>query len=221
MFMNKQFKNYIICWIVAIIAFNIISFVTPGGFDRTGNFWVGYVFTMLILVGHLVYVHVFINRKGNLTIENTLRVLNYIELPVLVIIPIVCMFITNLPVWIAVIACTVILAITVIFSVCADTVTNKTVNAYEADRRNSEMMRTLQSKVEYIARQARGTSREDITKKIYEAIRYSNPMSDETTREIEKVILYKLENDEIDEELLELVNRRNEITLRRPNNYLG
>lgn len=219
--MNKQFKNYIICWIFAIIAFNIISFVIPGGFDRTGNFWVGYIFTMLILVGHLVYVHVFTNRKGNLTIENTLRVLNYIELPVLVIIPIVCMFITNLPVWIAVIACTVILAITVIFSVCADTVTNKTVNAYEADRRNSEMMRTLQSKAEYMARQARGTSREDITKKIYEAIRYSNPMSDETTREIEKVILYKLENDEIDEELLELVNRRNEITLRRPNNYLG
>ena len=72
-----------------------------------------------------------------------------------------------------------------------------------------------------MTRQARGTSREDITKKIYEAIRYSNPMSDETTQEIEKVILYKLENDEIDEELLELVNRRNEITLRRPNNYLG
>ena len=76
-------------------------------------------------------------------------------------------------------------------------------------------MRNLSSKTECIAKNVRGTEKEEIANKIYEAIRYSNPISDKKTNDIELAILYRLENNEINEELLDLVKRRNEIIQNR------
>lgn len=217
--MKKHFNNYNICWLIVAIVFNIIVFIAPEKllmFNRfSRSFWIGYIFVMLALAIHYVFVYSFINKKINNTISNTLVVLSCFELPILITIYCVCMFISDFSDWITVIICSLILGFSIVLIVLADSVTNNTVNAYESNNNNTRMMRNLSSKAECMAKNARGTEKEEIAKKIYEAIRYSNPISDKETNEIELDILYKLENNEINEELLGLVNKRNEIIQNR------
>jgi len=51
--MTKVFKNYLIIWVVLLIIFNVVSFVSVGwtGQEKyTPSFWIGYAFITLTFI---------------------------------------------------------------------------------------------------------------------------------------------------------------------------
>ena len=55
--MKKTFNYYSICWLISLVVFNVIAFVTPndiaGVSKFTGTFWSGYIFITLTFIGQL------------------------------------------------------------------------------------------------------------------------------------------------------------------------
>ena len=55
--MKKTFNYYSICWLISLVVFNVIAFVTPndiaGVSKFTGTFWSGYIFITLAFIGQL------------------------------------------------------------------------------------------------------------------------------------------------------------------------
>lgn len=198
MIMRKSLINYSICWVVFVVLFNIICFVTPeelfGYYKFGGAFWGGYAFTMLFLVIHYVFMYKLINNNNNNSaVSNTLMVMSYVEVASMVIASVACMLIPDLPNWASILACSCVLALSIIFTVATNTTTSKTVNSYEAMNEQTSSMRELTAKAELLKKKARGTSSEDLAKKIYEEIRYSNAISTNETIEIELNIKNELE----------------------------
>lgn len=195
--MRKSLINYSICWVVFVVLFNIICFVTPeelfGFYKFGGAFWGGYAFTMLFLVIHYAFMYKLINSHGNSTVSNTLMVMSYVEVASMVIASSACMLIPDLPNWASILACSCVLALSIIFTVATNTTTSKTVNSYEAMNEQTSSMRELTAKAELLKKKARGTSSEDLAKKIYEEIRCSNAISTNETIEIELNIKNELE----------------------------
>lgn len=196
--MRKSLINYSICWVVFVVLFNIICFVTPeelfGYYKFGGAFWGGYAFTMLFLVIHYVFMYKLINNNNNNSaVSNTLMVMSYVEVASMVIASVACMLIPDLPNWASILACSCVLALSIIFTVATNTTTSKTVNSYEAMNEQTSSMRELTAKAELLKKKARGTSSEDLAKKIYEEIRYSNAISTNETIEIELNIKNELE----------------------------
>ena len=84
--------------------------------------------------------------------------------------------------------------------VATNTTTSKTVNSYEAVNEKTKTMRELTAEAELLMKKTRGTEKEEMAKKIYEAIRYSNAISNNETMEIELQIKKDL-SDVLDDSL--------------------
>ena len=56
--MKKYFKYYAVCWAIALVVFNVITFVvtstTMGITALLPSFWIGYLFITLAFIGNLV-----------------------------------------------------------------------------------------------------------------------------------------------------------------------
>ena len=202
--MKKSLINYSICWVVFIALFNIICFVTPeelfGFYKFGGAFWAGYAFTILFLVIHYAFMYKLINSNNNSTVSNTLMVMSYVEVALMVIASVVCMLIPDLPNWASIVACSCVFALSIIIMVATNTTTSKTVNSYEAVNEKTKTMRELTAEAELLMKKTRGTEKEEMAKKIYEAIRYSNAISNNETMEIELQIKKDL-SDVLDDSL--------------------
>lgn len=195
--MKKSLINYSICWVIFTALFNIICFVTPeelfGYYKFGGAFWGGYAFTMLFLIIHYAFMYKLINSNNNSTVNNTLMVMSYVEVVLMVIASAACMLIPDLPNWASIVACSCVLALSIIFTVATNTATSKTVNSYETMNEKTKTMRELTAKAELLMKKTRGTDKEELAKKIYEAIRYGNNVSHKGTYIIESNIKNELE----------------------------
>lgn len=205
--------NYSICWVAFTVLFNIVCFVTPEelfGFDKFGgSFWTGYAFTMIFMVIHYVFIYKLTNSNNNMTVNNTLMVMSYLEAALMVTVSIACMLIPDLPNWSSIVVCSFVLALSIIFTITTNTVTSKTVKSYEAMNEKTKAKRELTAKAELLMKKARGTDKEELAKRIYEEIRYGNQILNENKYVYDEKIIKMIDSNEINEELFELINKRN------------
>lgn len=226
MIMKKNVLNYSICWLAFVVLFNIICFATPDklfGYDKfDGSFWSGYVFAMLTLLIHYAYIRYLLSRKNNRTINNTMMVTSYIGVATMVIASAVCMLIPDLSTWITVVLCSAVLVISLIFTTITFGVSKRTTTSYEASTEKANEVRRLIKKAELLMEKTRGTDKEMIAKKIYDAIRFDvsankgigpleteiNKMLD-TLLDMENGVLENEDYDSIGKKILLALERRN------------
>lgn len=200
---------------MVVMLFNVFCFVSPDivfCFDKFGDsFWTGYATGMGSLIIYFAFINFYLRRKHNSTVSNTMVVVSTIEVLVLVIVSVICMIIPKIYSWKSVFICVGAFALSVVFYVALDFVSNKTVKGYEELNEKTTVVGTLSAKAELLAKKARGTENEELSKKIYESIKYSNHISNNNSCLIEKEILNRLDNGEISEDVLELIEKRNEL----------
>ncbi len=192
--MKKGFKSYAIAWAVLLVLFNIICFATPNEIDGMtkfgGAFWAGYVFITLAFIGQLVCAY-FALKAENLTklfYNLPLITVSYTGLILTIIFGTLCMAIPDLPNWVGIIICAIVLAFTAIAVVKAKAAGDIVSATDEKIKDQTEFIRGLTAEAQSLIAYAKTDDAKAVCKKVYEALRYSDPRSTAALAGIESEI---------------------------------
>lgn len=191
--MKKRFLYYAILWVILLALFNVIAFVAPGwqGYEKfTSGFWAGYAVITLALVGQLVCGWFALKEENNqkLFYKIPLIRISYAGLIVSFVVGGLCMLISPLPYWVGIIVCAIVLAATVLALVKA------TAAAAEVERIDKKIkvqtffIKSLTVDADSLLARAKTDEVRAECRKVYEAVRYSDPMSDEALASTESQI---------------------------------
>ena len=227
--MKKGLTYYGIAWAICLAVFNVLTFVMPhaiGNFDwyQHPSFWIGYGFVMLSFVAQLLIgIKIFSSdKKEKVFLRLSLLSISYGALFISLIVGAVFMTVPVLPEWIAAIVCTVVTGYYALAYLKGGAVIDFVEKVDENIKAKTALMRELISESESLMTYAKTDIATSSTKKVYEALRYSDPMSNDKLYYVEKEIseAYILFADKVknvvDEGLLEqadklciLINDRN------------
>lgn len=194
--MKKRFGLYIIVWSVLVGLFNVITFVPPKNiFENkfSGSFWVGYVFITLMFIAQLVCAGIALN-GGNfqkLFYKLSLFKTSYIGLFASFIVGGICMVFNNVTYWCGIVLCSVILAATIIAIVKASAVADAIAAVEENVKSKTYFIKNMTLNASALKAQATSEEAKSACSKVYEAIRYSDPMSNGALREVEDQMTFK------------------------------
>lgn len=218
--MNKNQKHYIGIWAVLLVLFNAIAFISPGWITHekyTASFWIGYVFITISFVGQLICALSAL-KEQNLTklfYKIPLIRVSYTGLIVSFVVGGACMLISPLPYWIGALAAVIVLAVTAISVLKANAAADIVADIDEKINQKTFFIRNLTADAEGLLSRAKTPEDKAVCKKVYEALRYSDPMSSDALTEIEKkieaqfAVFFKDISADTAEELLLLIGERN------------
>ena len=248
--MKKYFKWFLISSILFIVLFNIICFILPNSyiipkevdyliFAKTGyflglsgtyykyggSFWVGYISIMFSLIGNILITYYVFNKSktkndmfyGLSTLRN-----NFICLGICFIVSIIVMFVPNVSIWVGTIVSISVLAYCILSTVISLGATN-----YYSDQDNKlkesvSFIENLKAKSQTLYENCESKEKKEICKKVYEMIKYSDPISNENLNNINEKISQKYSDFEnsinsnkdyatLAKELTDLINERNNL----------
>ncbi|MDE6470880.1 MAG: hypothetical protein K2L19_07685 [Eubacterium sp.] len=226
--MKKYFKYYGICWAIALVVFNVITFVVTNemvGLSSVGSsFWVGYAFITIAFIGNLICSLLFFKEenKNKVFLNIPIIQLAYSALVVSLIVGAVSMAVPQIPYWIGVIVDVLILAFYAIAIVKASAAVNIVNDVEQKIKVQTFFIKSLTVDADSLMARAGSDEMKAEAKKVYEAIRYSDPMSNDALANIENQIQNEfnafadaVKNNDIDlaklsaNELVILINDRN------------
>ena len=197
--MKKNFKLYIVCWVILLAVFNVICFVVPneitGMIKLDATFWAAYAFITAAFVGQIICANIAFKAGNSQKLFYNLPIVtvSYTGLILTVVLGGVCMVIPNLPSWIGIIVCLAVLAFTAVAVVKAKAVSDMAESIDEKVKVKTQFIKKLTAETEGILNGAKDDEIKNICKKVYEAVRYSDPMSSEELSVIEAKITVKTE----------------------------
>lgn len=188
--MNKNQKYYIGFWVILFLVFQAIAFIAPGWSNiekYTSSFWIGYAFITISFVGQLICT---LNalKEDNLTklfYKIPLIRISYIGLIVSFVFGGACMLISPLPYWIGAIVAVIVLAVNALSVVKASAAADIVAEIDEKVRKQTFFIRNLIVEAETLMAKTNESESKALCKKVYEALRYSDPMSSDALDEIE------------------------------------
>lgn len=189
--MNKNFKLYIICWAILLALFNVICFVTPNeaaGLNKFGGaFWIGYIFITAAFIGQLVCAYIAFKAENlkKLFYNLPLITLSYTGLVLMLVLGGAAMAIPNLPAWVGAIVCLLILGFNAIAVIKANWAAEIVESVDEKIIDKTEFIKNLITETESLISHAKNEQIKEECKKVYEAVRYSDPMSNIRLADIE------------------------------------
>lgn len=191
--MKKMFRSYFIFWLILCAAFNAVCFFTPNETETMtkfgGAFWAGYAGIMVAFVGQLICAlwafRADTADKFFLRIP-TIRI-SYSALILTLIVGSVCMIVPDLPNWIGALICLVILFFKAIAIWKASTAATLVEKREQQVKSWTLFVKVLTADAQNLMNAAPAELK-PVCRKVYEAVRYSDPVSDIALTEIEEKI---------------------------------
>ena len=196
--MKKGFKMYMAIWAILLAVFNVACFATPSeaaGMTKFGGaFWAGYIFITLAFIGQLICAFIAFKAENAKKLFYNLPIItiSYTGLILTIIFGAVCMAVPNLPNWVGIIVCLAILAFTAIAVIKASAAAEIVANVDEKVSTQTSFIKNLTTDAEALVSRAKSEPVKAECKKVYEAARYSDPMSDDSLSVIEAEITVKM-----------------------------
>lgn len=197
--MKKNFKLYIICWAILLALFNIICFATPNetaGLNKFGGaFWVGYIFITAAFIGQLVCTYTAFKAENfkKLFYNLPLITLSYTGLVLTLVFGGAAMAIPNLPDWVGAVTCLLILGFNAIAIIKAKAAVELVESVDKKISRQTGFIKNLTAEAESLVLHAKSDEVRTECKMVYEAARYSDPMSNIRLADIEEKITAEMQ----------------------------
>lgn len=225
--MEKGIKFYAPCWAIALAAFNVVTFAVPITVNVnkfTPSFWIGYAFITLMFIAQLVCSILFFKQdsKEKKFLNIPVISLSYTALLVSIIVGAVAMAVPFVPYWVGIIIDVLIVAFYAIAIIASKAAADTIENIDNKVKTQTFFIKSLTIDAESLLSRAKSDETKAIAKKVYEVIRYSDPMSNEALSPVESQIKIKfnefssavIEDNKptakaIGNELIILVNDRN------------
>lgn len=189
--MTKTFKTYLIFWIICFAVYNIITFCCSAFINVfTTVFWVGYIFTVIAFICQLACSYIaFMDDNPQKTFYNvSLLSVSYFSLAVIFVAGGLCMAVPLFPVWLGAVLCVLTSGISacVILSVCFAI---DTVSGIDKEIETKTFaIKKLTADAEHLLNRIQSNDIKRECKKVYNALRYSDPMSNAALYEINEQI---------------------------------
>ncbi len=187
---NKAFQTYIAVWAILLVLFNVLAFVPKTVAESSGltaSFWIGYIFITIAFLGQLFCSYIALKEENlnklfyNISIFKT----SYTALIVNCIAGSLCMIFSFIPYWISVVVCMIILVFSVL-SVIKATVAADTVSKIDSKiKTQTFFIKSLTVDADTLLASAKSDEVKAECKKVYDAVRFSDPMSNEALASIE------------------------------------
>lgn len=227
--MKKYFNYYAVCWVVAFIVLNAIVFIMPNvitGINMVlGSFFVGYILIDIAFLGQLLCSYIFFkeDRKEKVFLNLPIITISFSALIVSLIVGIICMVVPGFPFWLGVIICLLVLGFYAISIVKAKAAGQMVGEIDDKVKEQTVFVKSLTADSQSLIAYAKNDKTKAMCEKVYEAIRYSDPMSSDALSSIETEItlrfndfskMVKEENNEglekLCEDIIVLINDRNQ-----------
>ena len=192
--MKKSFSSFAIIWALFFVLFNVIVFVSPSeveGMTKFGGaFWPGYIFISLAFIGQLVCGYFALKPADRQTTfyNVSLLTISYTGLIVMLIAGTACMAIPDLPSWLGIIVCLLILTFTAVAVVKATLAISVVGEIDQRVKAKTVFIKMLTVDAEQLYNATKDAQLKPLTKKVFEAVRYSDPMSNAVLVEVEEKI---------------------------------
>lgn len=178
---------------ILFVLLSAIAFVIPT--EKTGTFWVAYIFTGIAIAAQIViWKNAF--GKGD-TLKSKFLGLPVIYIGIVYLVVQIAAFavftaVPALPTWSAIAACTAILGFSAIFMIAGEAGREEIERVEAKVQKKVFFIKELQADVELLMDQEPDAETKAALRQLAETIRFSDPMSDDSLMEIENLILEKL-----------------------------
>ncbi len=193
MMKKNNLMSYLALGIVFAL-FNVIAFVIPT--DKTATFWTAYAFSVVAFAVQIPLWKIALGKKDTLKskflgipvihVGITYLIIQLIAFAVFMIFP-------TLPVWLAVVVCAIILAISALCAITGQAGANKINRVEEKIKVKRAFIQFLQSDIEMLVEGETDAETKAALSKLAEKVRFSDPMSHEMLGELESRISAKVE----------------------------
>ncbi len=198
--MNKSFKFYALIWVILLAAFNLVVFLVRPIIPKyeivyDGRFWIAWIFILVAFIGNLACAYVAFQAENLKKMFYNLPLITVSGSALVAMLVAGCalMLIPNCPAWIAAVVCILILAFNAI-AVVKTSWAGAAVSAIDDKvKAQTSYIKNLTADAEGLVARAQSEPVKAECKKVYEAIRYSDPMSNEALSVIEAKITVKMD----------------------------
>lgn len=227
--MKKNFKSYALAWLVLLVLWCAVVFlvrpILPGYvIQYDARFWIAFVFILAAFIGNLVCANLAFKADNleKMFLNLPLITISWSALIVMLIVGSVLMLIPNFQAWITAVICLIIFAFNAIAVIKASWAAEIVSKVDEKLATKTLFIKNLTVEIESVLSNIKDDALKTECKKVYEAVRYSDPISSEALFEIENKISAKVDElksaiasenidnaKEIAEEIVVLVGDRN------------
>lgn len=190
--MKKQTRGYLILGILALLV-SVTAFAVPA--EKTGAFWIAYVFTLAAITAQIVVWKAAFGREDSLKSRFLGLPVIHIGVVYLVLQLIaftVFLFTPAAPAWSAVIACALIAGISAVCMISADTGRGEIERVEAKVQEKVFYLKSLQVDAELLARQEADPETRTQLEKLAEKLRFSDPMSHPQLSGLESALSAKI-----------------------------
>ena len=189
--MKKNFKFYVLGWVGLLGLFNLLAFIIPAWptLEKfTASFWIGWGVTIGAFFGQLICAWIaFKEESAKKTFYNiSLFTVSYAGLITMFVVAMICIIVTPLPYWIAAIACALVLVANIVAVVKAKIAVDAVVSVDEkVEKANAFIYEMREASESLFARAKAADDKAVICKKVRDAFKFSDPMSNTELASIE------------------------------------
>ena len=190
--MKKLFNYYLAIFGVLYVLFNIVSFVGGNGVYGA-SFWIGYLFITFAFIGQIVcsYFAFKSDDMKKMFYNVSLIKTSYTGMILSFIFGSLCMLIPMVPYWVGIILCAVVLAFNVIAVIKASAAIEIVSEIDNKIKIKTLFIKSLTVDAESLVALAKTEEIKAECKKVYEIVRYSDPMSHDALASVESEITVK------------------------------
>ena len=190
---KNNFLAYLALGIMFVL-FNVITFVIPT--YKTTTFWTAYIFTVIAFAAQISLWKISLGKKDTLKSKFLGIPVVYVGITYLIIQLIafaVFMVFPTLPVWMAIVLCSIILALSALCAIAGQTGANEINRVEKKIKTKRAFIQFLQTDIEMLVESETDAEIKSALVKLAEKIRFSDPMSHEMLGELESRISAKVE----------------------------
>lgn len=185
--MKRARNTFLIIWAICFTLYNVIVFVVPNENYGTESFWIGYALITVALVGNLACSFIALNSKTDAKLFNNIPLIttSIVETVVSSIAGAVFIAVPGIKSWAVVVVSAVILAISAIVSVIAKSTADTVSDIDDKIKSKTSFIKGITLDAELLMSSAGNDEIKAEIKKVYEAFRFSDPMSSDALNDVE------------------------------------